>query len=85
MQTIALRRMSSATSWAVTLGAGDVPHTFTVVLRLSPPPSLDEQEITRWASRRRQVVQAIIEAEKPAHVGYVLHVETDRRAEQREG
>ena len=56
---------------AIALGRGNEPHTFTVVLRL-PPAGAGEDSDER-ARRRR--IEAIIEAEKPAHAGYTLRIE----------
>jgi phage tail-like protein len=58
----------------VALGTANVPHTFTVVLRL-PPLAAGEQG-ARGASERLRMIEAIIEAEKPAHTSYVVHIET---------
>jgi len=62
----------------VALGKGNWPHTFTVVLRLSPisVPADDEGERARRELERRRTLEAIIEAEKPAHTGYTLHIES---------
>lgn len=62
----------------IALGADNVPHTFTVTLCL-PPASLsgDEEECARLALERRRMIEAIIEAEKPAHTRYNLCIETD--------
>jgi phage tail-like protein len=69
---------------AIALGKGNVPHTFTVLLRLPPVSSLRpsgatgeeghraRSEVDRWLLRK---VEAIIEAEKPAHTSYTLHIE----------
>jgi phage tail-like protein len=69
---------------AIALGKGNVPHTFTVLLRLPPVSSLRPSaaggeeghrarpEVERWLVRK---IEAIIDAEKPAHTSYTLHVE----------
>ncbi len=51
----------------VALGTDNVPHTFTVVLRL---PNGGAQE-----AERLRMIEAIIEAEKPAHTSYTVRVE----------
>jgi len=48
--------------WDTVLGGGN-QYTFTVTLELDDPDSLDESQI-----------RAIIEAEKPAHASYELHL-----------
>ena len=52
----------------VALGTGNHPHTFTVTLNL-PADSPSEE------GRVRQAVEALIDAEKPAHTDYTLIVE----------
>jgi hypothetical protein len=63
----------------VALGTINRPHTFTVTAYLPAEP--DEayaapEERARLEARRRRMLEAIIEAEKPAHTSYTLHVET---------
>jgi hypothetical protein len=66
----------------IALGRNNLPHTFTVILRL--PPIAENQvngggsleERTRRERERRRVIQAIIEAEKPAYTAYTLYIET---------
>jgi phage tail-like protein len=60
----------------VALGTGNRPHSFTVVLCLPPlsDPDGDEKACTRRESERRRAIEAIIEAEKPAHTAYTLHL-----------
>jgi phage tail-like protein len=62
----------------IALGTGNRPHTFTVVLRLPPisPPAGDKNERIRQESERRRAIEAIIEAEKPAHTSYMLRIES---------
>lgn len=62
----------------IALGRNNQPHTFDVSLSL-PPLSLDEVRIGFVPSReeRIQAVRAIIEAEKPAHTRYTLHIQAD--------
>jgi len=52
---------------AIALGRNNRPHTFTVLLRL-PPTDVHEEA---WINN----IHALIEAEKPAHTAYTLHVE----------
>jgi len=60
----------------VALGIGNHPHTFAVHLTLpaSLPPG-ETNEDSQGESRVRRMIEAIIEAEKPAHTGYTLIVE----------
>jgi phage tail-like protein len=71
----------------IALGKGNVAHTFTVTLRLPPiaVPSGHEEEQARkeLVRQRRHKIEAIIEAEKPAHTSYTLQIETDRLHETR--
>ena len=61
----------------IALGTRNMPHTFTVMLKLpSLPPIVDEAERARQELERRRMVETIIEAEKPAHTAYTLHIET---------
>ena len=59
----------------IALGRENVPHTFTVHLRL-PPLSAEEEEETQEELERRRIIKAIIQAEKPAHTDYTLRFET---------
>jgi len=72
---------------SIALGTGNVPHTFSVSLRLPPVDAPDEGDtspsgdlLRELKRRRRQKIEAIIDAEKPAHTSYTLHIETDRQA-----
>jgi phage tail-like protein len=61
----------------VALGTLNMPHTFTVTVFL--PPS-DEARAgaaarERYEADRRQMIESIIEAEKPAHTSYNLRLE----------
>ncbi|MCB0155515.1 MAG: hypothetical protein KDF65_12035 [Anaerolineae bacterium] len=60
---------------AIALGHGNIPHTFTVTLRLPPveAPSLEERK--RLEEVRRKTIAAIIEQQKPAHTVYTLKLE----------
>jgi len=60
---------------AIALGRGNVPHTFTVLLRLPPVSLVGEEKEHAWHRERRRKIEAIIEAEKPAHTSYALHIE----------
>lgn len=68
----------------IALGKANVPHTFTVILRL-PPISLSEgeQERERLELERRHKIEAIIEAEKPAHTAYTLRLEVEPEPDMR--
>jgi phage tail-like protein len=58
------------------LGRLNMPFTFTVVLRLPPASTAaDEAERNRREQERRRAIESIIEAEKPAHTAYNLHIE----------
>ncbi|RMF02648.1 MAG: DUF2313 domain-containing protein [Chloroflexi bacterium] len=59
----------------IALGHGNVPHTFTVTLRLPPVQASTKQEQKRLEDVRRQTIEAIIERQKPAHTVYTLHLE----------
>lgn len=59
----------------IALGYGNVPHTFTVTLRLPPVQASSKQEQKRLEDVRRQTIEAIIERQKPAHTVYMLHLE----------
>jgi phage tail-like protein len=60
---------------AVALGTQNEPHTFAVALNL-PPVVGDAEGTAAREKERRQVIERIIEAEKPAHMAYTLQVET---------
>jgi phage tail-like protein len=62
----------------IALGKGNQPHAFTVALRLPPDtsPAGDEDGRARQEAERRRTIEAIIEAEKPAHTVYTLRIET---------
>jgi phage tail-like protein len=61
---------------SVALGTHNEPHTFTVVLRLPPATAgTGGEDDGQGPERRRRVqrqIEAIIDAEKPAHTGYTL-------------
>jgi phage tail-like protein len=62
---------------AIALGRGNQPHTFSISLTLppiSPINGADEVEIERREAERRRTIIEIIEAEKPAHTNYTLHL-----------
>jgi phage tail-like protein len=68
----------------VAIGTGNVPHTFTVRVRvapLSPPPGMEgkeaEQEVALMEQRRLRIIESIIESQRPAHTRYILEVNTD--------
>ena len=61
---------------SIALGTNNQPHTFKVVLRLPAIAAADEAEAARQEMERRQMIERIIEAEKPAHTAYSLEIET---------
>jgi phage tail-like protein len=63
----------------IALGRGNKPHTFTVTLSLPPLEAADEADQVRKEGVRRRNIEAIIEAEKPAHTSYRLNLETEER------
>jgi phage tail-like protein len=60
----------------IALGQGNVPHTFTVTLRLRPVEANSAQDQKRSEKIRRRTIEAIIDRQKPAHTVYTLHLET---------
>jgi phage tail-like protein len=56
---------------SVALGKQNMPHTFSVGLKL-PRAETDEKR-----QERRRKIQAIIESEKPAHTSYILNIEEE--------
>ena len=65
----------------VALGRGNVPHTFTVRVRMPrvmPPPGLSDEaaqkEVERLEAERRELLTRLIDAEKPAHTSYQLEI-----------
>jgi phage tail-like protein len=65
----------------VALGTGNVPHTFTVKVRLSPivpPPDLEEEaaarEVVRLEKQRITMIERMIMSDKPAHTSYRLEI-----------
>jgi phage tail-like protein len=63
----------------VALGTENRPHMFAVSIMLPriAVPSGQRHERTRLEKERRRSIEAIIEAEKPAHTDYVLRIETE--------
>lgn len=60
----------------VALGTVNRPHSFTVNLRLPPiAGAKDKKERAARERDRRQRIETIVDAEKPAHTSYVLHIE----------
>jgi phage tail-like protein len=68
----------------IALGTVNMPHTFTVILRLPPVSSSEEEERARLELERQHKIEAIIEAEKPAHTAYNLRLEIDPELEMHE-
>ena len=63
----------------VALGTINKPHTFTVTAYLAADErdaaATTAEERTRLDTQRRRMLEAIIEAEKPAHTSYTLRLE----------
>ena len=61
----------------VALGTLNMPHTFTVTVYLPPAGSVVAlaADRKRYEAERRQMIESIIEAEKPAHTSYNLRIE----------
>jgi len=61
----------------VALGTLNMPHTFTVTVYLPPAGTVGATaaERKRYEADRRQMIESIIEAEKPAHTSYNLRIE----------
>jgi phage tail-like protein len=60
---------------AIALGQGNMPHTFTVNLRLPRPDIEDKKERAREEKLQRRTIESIIERQKPAHTLYTLVLE----------
>ena len=52
----------------IALGADSQPHTFTVIMELPPEPDPARER------EQRRTIEAIIQAEKPAHTGHTLEI-----------
>lgn len=63
----------------VALGQRNIPHTFTVTLRLPALAGSDEATVRQQEKERRRLVESIIEAEKPAHTTYTLRIITQEQ------
>jgi phage tail-like protein len=62
---------------SVALGTLNMPHTFTVTLFLPADAAASAPAgQARADDERRRMIEAIIEAEKPAHTSYTLRLET---------
>ena len=61
----------------VALGTLNMPHTFTVTVYLPPAQNVAAIVVDRkrYEAERRQMIESIIEAEKPAHTSYNLRIE----------
>jgi phage tail-like protein len=62
----------SRLGFGIAMGTGNRPHSFSVSLRVPP---LQSEDGDRRETGRRRMIEAIIEAEKPAHTDYTLHME----------
>jgi phage tail-like protein len=65
----------------VALGTGNMPHTFTVKMKLNPiipPADLNEEdaahEVARLEKQRLSLIHRMIMADKPAHTSYRLEI-----------
>ncbi len=65
----------------VAMGTGNVPHSCTVRIDLSPIPYVDAQgrprtsaEVAVLEQQRLHTIRTIIDHEKPAHVSYTLEI-----------
>jgi phage tail-like protein len=58
----------------IALGTDNVPHRFTVIVRLPPASPTGDGRDQEVAIRR--MLETIIETEKPAHTSYTLQIET---------
>lgn len=63
----------------IALGKENRPHTFTVTLHLPPLEAPTKAEQKRRELVRRRIIESIIDAEKPAHTSYKLHLEIEKR------
>lgn len=59
---------------SIALGQRNVPHTFTVVLGLPDAGGETAADRQRRDAARRQMIDAIICSEKPAHTAYTLEI-----------
>lgn len=57
------------------LGTDNVPHTFTVVLKLPPITGENPRQVEQQERERRRMIERIVESEKPAHTAHVVRVE----------
>jgi phage tail-like protein len=66
----------------IALGRGNEPHTFTVVICLPAVSTVEGADGSPCEDQvRRRRIEAIIEAEKPAHAGYQLRIDTEAERE----
>lgn len=63
----------------IALGRQNEPHTFTVFVSLPPLQGDTKRERARQETQYRQVIEAIIEAEKPAQTRYTLHIQVEEK------
>ena len=61
------------------LGKENRPHTFTVTLHLPPLEAATRAEQKRQELVRQRIIESIIDAEKPAHTSYTLHLDIEKR------
>ncbi|MBN1641142.1 MAG: hypothetical protein JXA09_07890 [Anaerolineae bacterium] len=63
------------------LGTENVPHTFTVIVEDNPSPAEEKASV----AQRLRRIRTVIEAEKPAHTGYLLRYQGQAPAREMEG
>lgn len=59
----------------IALGRGNLPHTFTVALKIPPLEIDDAHERKRQEIIQRRTIESIIELQKPGHTLYTLDLE----------
>ncbi|GAB4445709.1 MAG: hypothetical protein Kow0031_28250 [Anaerolineae bacterium] len=59
----------------IALGRGNLPHTFTVSLKIPPLEIDDPDERKRRETIQRRTIESIIEMQKPGHTLYTLELE----------
>lgn len=59
----------------IALGRGNMPHTFTVALKIPPLEIDDAAERKRQEAIQRRTIESIIEMQKPGHTLYKLELE----------
>jgi phage tail-like protein len=66
----------------IALGVDNIPNTFSVSIRIDNiPVDPDEEAARRRRHALERKIHGIIEAEKPVHTGYTLHLELESARE----